>query len=145
MGFVFSRQTGRIHLINSRNVHMATDLWTPLRQDRRLVRVLRLVNHDMTKRPTLTEAASTAGLEKTYFSTYFRREVGCSFMEWSSRVRVEHARRLLTERRGPISHVAAAVGYDDMTTFERNFRKYCGVTPRQYRQQFRKRVADSST
>ena len=124
---------------------MATDLWTPLRQDRRLVRVLRLVKHDMTKRPTLAEVASTAGLEKTYFATYFRREVGCSFLEWSSRIRVEQARHLLADRGVPISHVAAAVGYGDVTTFERNFRKHSGVTPRQYRQQLKKRGADSST
>ena len=119
---------------------MATDLWTLLRQDRRLVRVLRLVSHDMSRRPSLAEAASSAGLETTYFSTYFRREVGYSFREWSSRVRVECARRLLADGRVPVSHVAAAVGYADVTTFERNFRKHCGSTPRQYRQRLRKRA-----
>jgi AraC-like DNA-binding protein len=81
----------------------------------------------------MAEAASIAGFEPTYFSRYFRRIVGLSFVTWNGRIRVEKAKLLLEDLRMPVSAVAAAVGYNDVTTFERNFRKCAFISPSKYR------------
>lgn len=101
--------------------------------DRRIARVLNAVAGELSKRPTLAQAAATAGLQPEYFSRLFRRLTGATFAEWSARVRVDEAKRLLCVADLSITGIAASVGYDDLTTFTRVFRRHAGVCPRQYR------------
>lgn len=102
-------------------------------EDRRITRVLRLVAHDLTRRHTLRDAAKVAGLEPAYFSRVFQRTTGLTFSEWSARVRVEEAKSMLRVLDASITSIAVSVGYTDVTTFERVFRRIERVTPRQYR------------
>lgn len=105
--------------------------------DLRLARAVKYVSRDLTQRPTLVTVSKIAGLERTYFCKCFRRHFGLSFSEWHTRIRIEEARRLLNCTMLPISAVALAVGYTDITTFERNFRKVLLVSSRRYRRQNR--------
>jgi AraC-like DNA-binding protein len=89
---------------------------------------------DPTRRWQLSELAAVAGFERTHFSRIFRETIGMSFSAWDRRLRVQLARRLLDETDWPIKTIARAVGYCDVTTFERNFRKIEGVAPKAYRE-----------
>lgn len=102
-------------------------------KDRRVARVLRYVAEDLTRRPTLADASRIAGLEATYLSKLFRAAVGVSYAEWSTRLRVDHARLLMEIADLSITAIAAAVGYADVTTFERAFRRIEGKCPREHR------------
>jgi len=101
--------------------------------DRRVARVVRLVTRDMSKHVTLEEAATMAGLKPTYFSRRFHAMTGICFAEWRTRVRIEEAKLLLRVIDLSVTAVAAAVGYSDITTFERAFRRVVGMCPRQFR------------
>jgi transcriptional regulator GlxA family with amidase domain len=102
-------------------------------RDRRVARVLKRVQRDLTIRMTLTSAAEFAGLQQCYFSRRFRRVMGITFHKWNAQIRVAEAKRLLKILDLSITAVAASVGYPDMTTFERVFRRIEGVNPREYR------------
>jgi two-component system, response regulator YesN len=99
-------------------------------RDRRIASVLTLVARDLSIRVSRVQAARVACLEPTYFSKCFHRVIGVTFVRWSIRVRVEAAQRLLRQSDLRVKEVALAVGYDDVTTFERNFRKHTGTSPR---------------
>jgi len=101
--------------------------------DRRVARVLTVAASDLRNRISRAEAARLACLEPTYFSKCFRKAVGISFARWSTHVRIEAARRLLETSNLRVKVVARAVGYDNITTFERNFRKHTGTCPRVWR------------
>jgi AraC-like DNA-binding protein len=101
--------------------------------DRRLNRMREFVTKDMSRRVTLTAAARAAGLESTYFCRYFRFTVGVTFLEWDRQLRVARAKAMLANSGSRISAIALAVGYSDLTTFERNFRRCEGASPREYR------------
>ena len=102
-------------------------------RDRRIARVVVLVIKDLSKRWTLAEAAAVAGLRPAYFSRRFYQTMSIGFVEWSARARVEEAKVLLRMIDLSITGVAASVGYDDLTTFDRVFRKYEHTCPGQYR------------
>jgi transcriptional regulator GlxA family with amidase domain len=112
--------------------HSATEA-PPLCNDRRVARVLRQVRRDLTQRTTCAVAARIAGLERAYFSKLFRSVMCVSFTEWNARVRVEEAKRLLLAIDLSITGVSASVGYDDVTTFERVFKRLEGISPREHR------------
>lgn len=50
--------------------------------------------------------------------------------------RVEHAKRLLTETALPVTKIAWYSGFSDYTYFSRIFKRYCGVSAREYRDEF---------
>jgi AraC-like DNA-binding protein len=109
--------------------------------DRRVARVLRHVMQDLTRRATCASAARVAGLERAYFSKLFRSVMSVTFTEWNASVRVEEAKRLLREIDLSITAVSASVGYDDVTTFERVFKRVEGVCPREHRRRIVRRAA----
>ncbi len=101
--------------------------------DRRVTRVLRQVMQDLTHRATCASAARVAGLERAYFSKRFRSVMRVSFTEWNARVRIEEAKQLLRSIDLSITAISASVGYDDVTTFERVFKRLEGICPRAHR------------
>ena len=113
----------------------------PACNDRRVLRVLRHVLRDLTARATCASAARLAGLERTYFSKRFRSVMRVSFTEWNARVRVDEAKRLLHAIDLSITAIGASVGYDDVTTFERVFKRLEGICPREHRRRIVRDVA----
>lgn len=110
--------------------------------DRRIKRVVLFVKKDLTKRCPLSAAAEIAGLEAAYFSRLFRKTTGQTFNEWNARVRMEEAKAQLRIVDLSITAIAASVGYEDLTTFERVFRRSQHLCPRQYRAQELRRFAE---
>ena len=102
-------------------------------RDRRVARVLRYITQDLSRPITLPLAAEIAGLEAGYFSKRFHITIGIRFIEWNARVRTEEAKRLLEIDDLSITAVAACVGYGDVTTFARAFRRCEQLSPREYR------------
>jgi two-component system response regulator YesN len=101
--------------------------------DRRVARVQQFVTQDLRKRRSRDEAAQVANLEPAYFSKYFLKIVGVSFSTWAAQTRIEAAKQALMTTNIRINEVAAAVGYESVTTFERAFFRYAGTCPREYR------------
>jgi two-component system response regulator YesN len=131
---------------NSRGVRRpleptSNDLTIPACNDRRVARVLRHVVQDLTQRATCEAAARIAGLDRAYFSKRFRSVMRVSFSEWNARVRVDEAKRLLRAIDLSITAVGASVGYDDVTTFERVFKRLEGVCPREHRRGLAREIA----
>jgi AraC-like DNA-binding protein len=78
-------------------------------------------------------AARIADLSPNYFSTYFRQRVGMSFTHWAHGVRVQVALEMMRASDAPITEIAERVGYRDLRTFERAFKRHTSVTPRTFR------------
>ena len=102
----------------------------------RLQRLVLHVTTNFDESLSLAMAARICGLEKTYFCRFFQAQTGLKFSEWFRQVRIDRAKRLLLEHRC-IADVAAAVGYRDVSTFERHFRKCEKLSPIQYRKRQR--------
>ncbi len=80
---------------------------------------------------SLPEAAKVAGLSQRRFSTLCKTICGSSFIHYVNGVRVERARHLLESTTLPVAAVAFQVGFEELSTFYRAFRKHAGCSPRQ--------------
>jgi AraC-like DNA-binding protein len=58
---------------------------------------------------------------------------GTTFKELLDETRSEHARQLLHDTTAPIARIAQSLGYKNPTVFTRAFRKWYGMTPRDFR------------
>lgn len=99
----------------------------------RLCAVAKYVRAHLKDCITLADASSVAGLEKKYFSVYFRSKVGISFTEWLRLLRVSRAKELMGVREASIPRLAFASGFRDVRTFERAFKQLVGMPPVMYR------------
>jgi AraC-like DNA-binding protein len=104
--------------------------------DPRFRRLALYVQTNMENRLSLSQAAEIVGLERTYFSRAFRKITGSTFSEWLCSARIEKARELLALGPLTIMSVALSVGYRDLTTFERAFKRRNGMSPRRFRERY---------
>lgn len=68
-----------------------------------------------------------------YVCKLFKQELDTSFIELLNEIRIQEAKRLLTETNMKIYEICEAVGYSDTPYFTKTFKKYTEMTPNQYR------------
>jgi two-component system response regulator YesN len=86
---------------------------------------------------TLQSISRLVHLSKNYFANLFRKEVGESFLEYLTRIRIEKAKTLLTGEL-KAGDVGTLVGIQDPKYFSKVFKKITGVSPSEYRVLVRK-------
>jgi YesN/AraC family two-component response regulator len=80
-----------------------------------------------------SDLAQVAHVSRSYLSSLFKKEVGCSFQSYLVNFRINKAVTLLQAPQLQLSEVAAMVGYSDYAQFSAMFKKLKGCSPRQYR------------
>ncbi len=88
---------------------------------------------------TIDQAAEQAGLSRRTFERRFASVAGHTPAQMVMRIRLDHARRLLTDTDMPIVRIARACGVDHPQHLARLFREQLGTTPTAYRRQSRLR------
>jgi AraC family transcriptional regulator len=85
---------------------------------------------------TLCEMAQSVELSTAHFSRMFRKSTGESPHHFVLRHRVERAKEMLRAAEARVLDVAVACGFKTQQHFARVFRRMCGVSPTEYRQEF---------
>lgn len=99
----------------------------------RLRAVAQYVRTHLSDHIALEDVSQVAGLERKYFSVYFRSKVGLRYTEWLRLVRVQRAKELMDAEDVTIPRLAFSCGFRDVRTFERAFKRLAGVPPVTYR------------
>ncbi|MBD3919870.1 helix-turn-helix domain-containing protein [Paenibacillus sp. PR3] len=81
--------------------------------------------------------AESLGITPNYLSALFTSKTGISFTQHLTRIRMEHAKRLLKETKLKIYQICKEVGYSDQSYFSRIFKSLEGMSPFDYREQLR--------
>ena len=82
----------------------------------------------------LQDAAKAAGMSNSRFSTVFAQEMGATFTEYLTGLRMGKARELLRATSLRSSEISSQVGYSDRHYFSYLFKKNTGMTPSEYRE-----------
>ncbi|MFD0616241.1 helix-turn-helix domain-containing protein [Paenibacillus sp. GCM10027629] len=81
----------------------------------------------------LTELAEAAGVHPAYLSKLFKQETGMTVLEYVHRQKVEEAKKLLAFSDASPLRTASLLNFHDQSHFSKVFKKYAGVTPKQYK------------
>jgi AraC family transcriptional regulator len=83
----------------------------------------------------LVELAAAVNFSPDYFLRQFKRSMGITPHQYLTQIRVEHAKRLLTQGLTTISDVAVQVGFYDQSHLAHHFKRAYGVSPKTYSEQ----------
>ena len=113
--------------------------------DPRIRRALAFMDERFSSPLSLGEVARKAGLSRFHFCRIFHRDTGRLFHDYLQELRVRRAQVLLATHHLPITEVAYAVGFSDLSHFDRTFRRRVGRSPSQYRTALQEPAAPSSS
>ncbi|MBS4202077.1 helix-turn-helix domain-containing protein [Bacillus sp. FJAT-49732] len=83
---------------------------------------------------TLGKLSSLVKMNASYLSQLFKKEVGTSLNEYILRSKVEEAEKLLALTDYSITEIYSLLNFYDQSHFSKVFKKYSGMTPKQYRE-----------
>lgn len=100
---------------------------------RRIEKVMEFINSSFDKQITLGEAARIASMTESAFSRFFKLRTGMTFIDCVNEVRLGHASRMLISTTKTIAEIAYSCGFNNISNFNRTFRKRKGCTPSELR------------
>lgn len=114
-----------------------TDLVAKLAFWRRLESVWRAIEdeHRAERGLSLEEAAFRSGIDKNHLNTLLRKATGFTFHQLLVRYRLLRSIHLMRRRDYTLLEVSLRSGFGSLSSFERNFKKILGRTPRKFRRE----------
>ena len=85
---------------------------------------------------TLAELAERVHLSPRQLQRRFTSALAEPPLQYLQRVRIEASRKMLERGATNLSHLAEQVGYQDVSSFSRLFKRHTGLSPSHYRQRF---------
>ncbi|GGE32161.1 AraC family transcriptional regulator [Streptococcus himalayensis] len=84
---------------------------------------------------TVAELSTLCGYSQTHFMNFFKKHLGISCMEYIIQFRLRKATELLEHSTLTILEISNQVGFNNLSNFNRQFKKYYHLTPSQYRRE----------
>jgi len=95
----------------------------------RLERILAYLEANCPGELSLRSVADRFYMNPTYFSEYFKKNVGVGFAEYLTRLRVEAAVRRMGDGRSTMTEIALQCGFNSLSSFYGAFRRIVGMNP----------------
>jgi two-component system response regulator YesN len=83
---------------------------------------------------TLNSVANYLNITPSYLSYLFKKECNRNFVDYTNQLKIDKACKLLNEKQHLIYEIAYMLGFDNAYYFSKIFKKYKGITPKEYLQ-----------
>lgn len=107
------------------------------RGNKKMAEIYTYIRENYFKPISLEKISKIARMSPVTFSRFFKKNCGAGFVEYLNRVRNNKACYLLRETDYQIHDIAIECGFASISNFNKQFRKTEGISPRDYRAQFK--------
>lgn len=111
------------------------DKLIPKTSDEALQRAIQYVLQNINCPITAAEVADHVGFSRSYFSTYFKEQLGFTLSAFILRCKLEEGKHLLQFTDKPLSVISNYLCFSSQSHFQTAFKKQYKVTPLQFRKQ----------
>ncbi len=105
---------------------------------RRVTKVEIYINDHFREDIRLSQLAEIAGMSSSAFSKFFKMRTGKTLSDYIIDIRLGHAARLLVDSTMSIAEICYDSGFNNLSNFNRIFKKRKGIAPKEFRSTFRK-------
>lgn len=102
----------------------------------RIERTFEFMMKNLDKEITLKEVAKLSNMTEVSFSRYFKQKTGSTFIDSLNDIRIGQAARLLIETPQSVSEIAYSCGFNNLSNFNRTFKRKKGCSPKEFRLNF---------
>jgi len=106
-------------------------------QNSKLDRVYEFVMNNFSDPISLDEISDIAYMNKTAFCKYFKDRTNRTFNQFLTEIRINYAKRLLMEGDRRIAEIGYECGYNNLSNFNRQFRKLTNATPGSFQNRYK--------
>lgn len=101
-----------------------------------LNKVFSFVEKNYRTKVTLEDVSKATGFSPYYFTKFFKKNVGQTFIEFLNNYRIDKAKWEIINTDTPISSILNQGGFTSDKTFYRLFKKQVGLSPKQYKNKY---------
>jgi AraC-like DNA-binding protein len=101
----------------------------------RMTNILDFTFHNYSSPISIDAVADVANMTSQAFCRYFKKHTRKSYINFLNEVRVNAAKQLLNDSSKSIAEISAEVGFNNLSNFNRFFKKITATTPSKYRKQ----------
>jgi AraC-like DNA-binding protein len=105
---------------------------------RRIQKAQKFINDHYKEEIRLTQLAGLAGMTPVAFSRFFKLHTGRSLSDFIIDIRLGNATRLLIDTSMSVSEVCYESGFNNLSNFNRIFKKKKDCSPKEFRENYRK-------
>lgn len=103
---------------------------------RRIEKAFEYMNNNYDKAITLGEVARLVSMTEVSFSRFIKKRTGNTFIDSLNEIRLGHASRMLIDTTHSISEISYHCGFNNISNFNRIFKKKKTCTPKEFRENF---------
>ena len=103
---------------------------------RRIEKAFQFMNQNFDKPISLSEVAKLNNMTEVSFSRFFKARTGMTFIDSVTEMRLGHASRMLIDTTQSIAEIAYNCGFNNISNFNRIFKKKKGCTPKEFRENY---------
>lgn len=100
-------------------------------------KALNYIERNLNKGVTLEEVAGCADVSACYLSRLFKKTLGINFVTYLTNRRMDLAKKILMGTDQPVTQISLDLSFNDVSYFCKTFKKEVGVSPSEFRRQFR--------
>ena len=128
-------------LSTSRNIRTLSDISFNNDQNfnyssRRLEKAFEYMNNNYSKDVSLRDIAKLVNMSEVSFSRFIKKRIGTTFIDSLNEIRLGHASRMLIDTTHSIAEISYNCGFNNISNFNRIFKKKKNCTPREFRENF---------
>lgn len=105
---------------------------------RRILKVKNYIGQHFMAELKLEDLAEMSNMSKSSFSRFFKQHTGRTLSDYIIDIRMGNATRMLVDTNESISEICFKCGYNNMSNFNRIFKRKKGSTPSEFREQYKK-------
>ena len=105
---------------------------------RRILKVKNYINKNYMDEIRLAMMADMAGMSPSAFSRFFKLHTGRNLIDYIIDIRLGYASRLLVDTPDSISKISFECGFNNLSNFNRIFKRKKGCSPSEFRENYRK-------
>ena len=82
---------------------------------------------------SIDQVCQNLGIPRRTFTKHFQKITGSTWLNYVHQLAIEHAKQRLAHSDAPVTSIAFECGFNDLSTFYRQFKRHCNMAPMEYR------------
>lgn len=110
-----------------------TNSKTIIKDNEQLSRIIKYIDENYKNNITLSDLASLVYMNESYFSSYFKKNIGISLTKYLAAMRLQNSIKDLLSKDKNINEIALSNGFPNEKSYFKVFKQRYGITPTQFR------------